>query len=263
MVKTKVSRASSGGRERWFVLTDVSALQVVLSSTVKTTKKPVTIDAQESETLPQTVVPGDEDDVPITDILQERSKRLHLFFDERKNTIKCWPVMIDHTIDGLMPTTTTRPCWWCRASFTTRPIGCPLKYTPLTGIERSRVVPRIEAMGLTPTEGAFETEGMFCSFPCCKAYIIEQRQDVKYKDSLGLLGQLYTALYDKRPEYPIAPSWKLIDTWGGHLTIQQYRASFTRVEYEETINIRRPYIFCSSQYLAERKIKPFRGGGLH
>jgi len=43
------------------------------------------------------------------------------------------------------------------------------------------------------------------------------------------------------------------------LTILEFRATFGKIEYLETVNTRRPYMYCSSQYIAEKKIKMFRG----
>lgn len=261
--KTKISKP------RHFILTDISAIQVILSASIRTNNKVIVIDGDPStqaDALSQTVIPsGDDDDIPISEIIQEKSKRATYFLDDHKTQVKCWPNMIDVTTNGVLPAISTPKacCWWDRTPFTTRPIGCPLRYVVATGTDKARFDEKLAIAGIkSDASDLFETEGVFCSFPCCKAYILSQRS-ARYNESAALLAQLFSTFYNRPPDYPIAPSWKLLDSYGGHLTIQQFRASFGKLEYEETINMRRPYMFCTSSYITEKRIKLFRGGTHH
>lgn len=247
-----------------FTLSGISAIQVILAGYASQKKKKVMVeDLEGEEALPQTLISADDDaDIPVLDLLHEKSKKAYYFLDTRKNQIKYWGVMLDVTANGPLPETTTKPCWWCRHSFKTSPIGCPLVYHPhkKDGIDASRMKEKLDAAGIEhTTNDFFETEGYFCSFPCCKAYILSQRNNLKYKESSGLLSLLFSTLYKKKSIIPTAPTWKMLSDYGGPLTIQEYRATFGKIEYEETVNSRRPYMFSSSQYISEKKIKLFRG----
>lgn len=281
-----------------FVLKDISAIQTVLSTYAFRggSGKLLSMDDEDGgdDEIPQTLLSGGIDvdmDIPIVDLLHEKSKRAYYFLDARKVQNKFWGIMIDATINGPLPGTTQKPCWWCRHKFNTRPIGCPLKYNThkTSGVEKERFEEKLKAANLeTSTNDFFETEGMFCSFPCCKAFILDQKGSVKYKESLTLLSILFSILFstDKHPvgifslgrtkkktltiknhpedvneelDFPAAPSWRLLKDYGGHLTIEEFRSTFGKLEYDLTVNTRRPYMYSSSQYVSEKKIKLFKG----
>lgn len=272
-----------------FILTDISAIQTVLSSFTPKRKQGKLLGMDENkDTLPQTLLTQGNieeiSDIPVSELLYEKSKRAYYFLDTRKIQNKFWVIMIDVTLNGPLPSSIQKPCWWCRHKFGTKPIGCPLRYHPhkKTGIEKERFEDKMKNADLpTTTNDFFETEGCFCSFPCCKAFILDQKGSVKYKESLTLLSLLFSILYstDTRPvgvfaigknktedttktedkyDFPAAPSWKLLKDYGGHLTIEEWRSTFGKLEYDPTVNSRRPYMFCSSQYISEKKIKLFK-----
>lgn len=286
-----------------FILKDISAVQTVLSAfAFKSSRNGKLLDMDDNgDSIPQTLLSQGEvnemTDIPVADLLYEKSKRAYYFLDTRKMQNKFWSVMIDVTVNGPLPNTIQKPCWWCRHKFSTKPIGCPLKYhsQKSSGIEKERFEEKLKAANLpTTTNDFFETEGLFCSFPCCKAFILDQKGSVKYKESLTLLSLLFSILYstDKHPvgifslgrtkkkpstlkkpaldapikrdtdaediHFPAAPSWKLLKDYGGHLTIDEWRSTFGKLEYDLTVNVRRPYMFCSSQYISEKKIKLFK-----
>jgi hypothetical protein len=214
-----------------------------------------------------------DDDVPISELMHEKSKRAYYFLDARKIQTKFWMNCISAETGGPMPVSTTKPCWWCRTTFTTRPIGCPLLYSVATGIEKERFEKHLTLNNWsnrlrTDEEGEgregldhrhqndfFEVEGVFCSFCCCKSYVLDQRSNPKYKESLALLGQLFQFYHGVAPDFPRAPSWKLLKEFGGHLTVKEFRATFGKIEYTETTNACRPYMFCSAQYVAGRRFR--------
>jgi hypothetical protein len=256
-----------------FFLKDISAVQTVLSSfdSKRKTGKVLNMD-ENADTIPQTLLSREVEEIeniPVSDLLHEKSKRAYYFLDSRKIQNKFWGVMIDVTLNGPLPNSIQKPCWWCRHKFSSKPIGCPLKYHPhkTSGIEKERFDEKMKSADFpTTTNDFFETEGCFCSFPCCKAFILDQKNCVKYKESITLLYLLFSILHssDKKQanrkieEFPVAPSWKLLKDYGGHLTIEEWRSTFGKLEYDLTINSRRPYMFCSSQYISEKKIKLFK-----
>lgn len=233
--KTSISKAKTSKNESSFVLPNVSAIKIILSQYVKNRKNIEVFNEEEDEGLPLTLISPEEDDVSMVDILHEKSKRAYYFLDARKTQIKVWPNMVDATLAGSLPVSTTKLCWWDRHPFQNKPLGCPLRYIP--GKEKD----------------TYETEGYFCGFPCCKAYIINQRAEIKYKESLALLSMMFMSFYGKLDYIPIAPTWKVLKDYGGHLTIQEYKSAIGRLEYEETVNFKRSQLVCSSQYIQEKR----------
>ena len=239
------------------------------------------IDMGGGEGIHQTIVdftPQEEEEVNMSALTHDKSKRAMWFLDAHKTKAKYWVSMIDVTqcegsgvtegsrnsnteggIIGSLPSHTSKPCWWCRHTFATKVLGCPIKYNPckLNSVERTRVEQKFRKSKLSTTAlDFFETEGMFCSFPCVKAYILSQNLNSRYKESTTLLSLLYIKLTGSTITHiPPSPSWKVLVEYGGHLTIKEYRATFGKLEYTETVSVRRPYMFCSSKYIEERRIK--------
>ena len=248
-------------KKRTFTLHDTPAIQILLSHYTSAPKQLIAL-GDEKDNIPETILPTDDNDIPINDLLYEKSKRVYYFLDPHKIQTKYWGNMIDVTINGPLPSSTNKPCWWDRHVFTTTPIGCPLRYHPnkKDGLEKERFEKNMKSANINvDSNNFFETEGYFCSFPCCHAYILSQRNSVKYKDSAVLLSRMFEIFHGIKANYPTAPSWKILKEYGGHLTVQEYRATFGKLEYVSTVNVRRPYMFSSSQYLAEKRIKMFRG----
>ena len=105
-------------------------------------------------------------------------------------------------------------CWYCRHKFSSPRVGCPLR--------------------LAAGE-VFEVEGIFCSLPCVKAFVLEQNGNCKYKESLTLLSLLSVKL-GMGPCVSSSPSWKLLKEYGGHLSIDEYRRP-SQVVYSQSVNM--------------------------
>lgn len=204
------------------------------------------------------------DDIGVSDILHEKgkiSKRSILFLDPHKSEVKLWGNMLDLTSQGPLPRFTNMPCWWCRNRFSTHPIGCPIRYVQCSDeIEEERIKERFAEMNLSHDSGYdfFETEGIFCTFPCVKAYILDEMsrtKSEKYKISMTLLTLLYQKFFGELIIIPTAGSWRTGANWGGHLTPSEYRASTGLLEYTETVNTHRPYMYSSSNWIRERRIR--------
>lgn len=200
---------------------------------------------------------GDDKHVTnISDLMHEKSTKYITIIDPAKNSIKMWITMIDFVREGFLPISTNLPCWWCRGNFDTSPIGCPIRYcsdnTPAK--IKKRVIEKLELANLpTDTSDFFETEGIFCSFPCCKAYIISQKGSPIYKESHTLLTLMYYKLYGKYVRIRSAAPFYIIDTWGGHLTLKEFRDSHCQLTYKITPNIKRPFMCSTGMYIEEKK----------
>lgn len=215
--------------------------------------------------IAETILEFGDEDIGITNLLHEKSKkskRSLMFLDPHKSTVKLWGNMIDMAQGGALPRYTTKPCWWCRSTFNSHPIGCPTRYNPekSPGPERDRILKRFREANLPLDCGTdfFETEGVFCTFPCVKAYILDQlsrTKSPKYKRALTLLTLLYSKLMGQITIIPTAGTWKVLTEWGGHLTPQEFRAATGLLEYIETVNSRRPYMYSTSTYVQEKRIR--------
>lgn len=262
---TKGSKKRSTEPTTSFILSNTNASQLILAHYAPSSKRPVDV-CDTNQTMPQTIIPTDDDEIPVTDLMYEKSKKYYYFLDTHKTQNKMWINMIDVLHNGVLPPSTTKACWWCRHSFNTRPIGCPLRYysNDAPGVDRDRYLEKIEEAGLPEGDSTdfFECEGYFCSFPCCKAYILDQGSNPRYKDSASLTTLMYKTSKGEMPgpdTFPTAPTWKLLRAYGGHLAINEYRATFGKLGYEEGINVRRPYMFSSSKLIKEQRIRLFRG----
>lgn len=130
-------------------------------------------------------------------------------------------------------------CFWCRHSFTNQPIGCPIRYHPRKRVQvcKSELtkddyiiqqdIPQSVAEP-TDTDDYYDTEGVFCSPNCVLAYVYDKGNNTYYRQSESLLMSIY---YKPGEKLLPAPSWKLLREYGGHMTIDQFRAESTQHVY--------------------------------
>lgn len=194
----------------------------------------------------------------VTSLIHENSKKYVTFLDPHQSSVKMWITMLDYVTGGPLPVSTDKACWWCRDTFISCPIGAPIKYHShkLSGPKKEIIENNLRKYNLpTDTNDFFETEGIFCSFPCVKAYISEElkKGNILYKDSTTLLSLLYFKLYGIVLVIDKAPTWRLIDKWGGHLPINHYRASYCKLEYTTTCNIKRPLMYSVGTLIEETR----------
>jgi len=172
------------------------------------------------------------------------------FLDEAKRLHSCFASMIDHNTNmeaGSLP----YYCFWCRHSFNTRGIGCPIRYVPCQAVknyhseisrdlytihenittERKDVIddPRVTVVG----SEHYVTDGIFCSFNCCQAWILDNKHSRTYDQSTMLLAKMYNQIMNtKAVVINAAPHWRLLQKYGGHLDIDLYRDGFSKIDYE-------------------------------
>lgn len=82
------------------------------------------------------------------------------------------------------------------------------------------------------------TDGIFCSFNCCMAYINYQKSGKNssmYNLSEMLLLKIYSEIHPtiKIPIIDEAPHWRQLKKFGGEMTIEEFRASFNKMEYKQ------------------------------
>lgn len=180
------------------------------------------------------------------------------FLDEMKHPVKCIPTMINlsgHCTGTNVEEMNDIDCWWCRHTFDTRSIGCPVRYvahqvvkTFYSEISKDKFTIRekipkskkdkiaeLDDKSLVVEENNYyETDGVFCSFNCCKAYIQDNKHKPIYDDSNRLLIQMYNDIFNSKTASIIpADDWRLIkDRGGGPLTIENFRENFNRISYK-------------------------------
>ena len=216
-------------------------------------KKKKSSKKQEEEVLPET---------PFQSLLCENIKRYCVFSDSFKQVNKIWINNFEANTDGVSvyPRKTNKRCWWCRRHFTTCPIGIPLKYhhiDRMTEIMKTRFNDFKTKFNFPKDmESFFEVEGITCSYPCSIAYIYDNLcKCARYKNSASLLSLEYAIMTGRTDPIPVAPHWKELEEYGGHLSEDKFLASIGNLTFTETTNMRTPLVFCSNQYIAELKAK--------
>lgn len=181
------------------------------------------------------------------------------FMDESKQTHKCHVTMFDYLSKDSIPLDAAIKCFWCRNSFETYPIGCPISYIPSKITKRYHSEITKDKYSITDNvtehrrnilssivgvqDSKFEIsddhgeyfliDGVFCSFNCCIAFIKDRKRNASlYADSEDLLYSLYHKTVGKRAAcITPAPHWRLLKEYGGHMTIEEFRAVLGRAEY--------------------------------
>ena len=168
-----------------------------------------------------------------SELMVDRDTRTS-FLDFTKSRTTTRLTMHDYLMYGPLPIRTDLNCWWCRHPFKTSPLGVPIRY---------------EAK---KEEDYFETDGVFCSFPCCLAYIYDNPKTPLYREADVHLHHLYYKIYGKYRKIEPAPTWKILKDYGGHLSIREFRENFTDMIYTITLNVKRPYMFTTGTYIEEK-----------
>ena len=198
------------------------------------------------------------------------NKEAEYFLDSKKRKVKLWPIMKDVTSNGTLPLYTNKPCRNCHHPYVTHPVGCPIKYYPhdpiiSTGAHMSMHDFIKKNNFSSDTTEYFETQYMFCSFPCVKSFILDMLAknslSSRYGNSLTYLTLMFMKMnsYDSESRngvthIPKADSIDNLIVYGGHLTIDEYRLSFGNMVYNETISIKKPIMFATSSYVEEVKL---------
>lgn len=219
------------------------------------------------------------------------------FLSESKSIIKCNVIMCDLSGRNLNDFDNQGiECYWCRYSFNSQPIGCPIryhsnqlvktyyseiskdKYTIKENITSKKSKNLLQDTNTTLQNGVspvlnkriksspkkqsiresdlkeindknvpneisdslkilknnyYETDGFFCSFNCCKAFILDNKHKPMYDCSNRLLIQLYNQIYNtKITNIKEADHWRLLKKAGGPTTIDKFRDNFNHISYE-------------------------------
>jgi hypothetical protein len=199
----------------------------------------------------------------INEVISQDIEYSVTFLDENKRENKCKATMIELLTKNIIPDKTHIKCFWCKYSFDTKPIGCPIKYVnPLIeksyisqitkdkyymreNIVKSKLKHIIEnnndhQFDITAFPSDYYlTDGVFCSFNCVLAFVKDNNHDVLYKESYSLLHCLYYDLVGKKITKIIqSPHWRLLSDFGGPFSIEEYRKNLNFIDFKFLFNIR-------------------------
>ena len=224
--------------------------------------------------------------------LNNTDSKLFSYFDESKKTHLCFCTMVNKGNEPL-PSKTTCSCFWCRNQFSSAPIGIPLRYvwsqsiksyySEITkdrysireniSIKKRQELEKQNASKISDNEPASDndqtsydtfikidkneyyiTDGIFCSFNCAYAYILDNEQNPDYTLSKSLIINMYQRLFDTEFTIFASPNWRLLAQYGGHLTIDEFREQFNKIEYIDLENrfANKPMQYTSSKVFEQK-----------
>jgi len=202
--------------------------------------------------------PNPETTTMVEDLVEhKRTPEVISFLDESKHLKKCSVSMIDFSSGNPHDKTRVYNCFWCHHPIpkNIRPIGCPVRYVPHQAVKsyyselsrdtytikenitekRSQELEKKKDKRVSLLKrGYYLTDGAFCSFNCCMAFIEcrENKRNPLYTNSFSLLLKIYNSMHDdKITVIDSAPRLRKLIPYGGELTITQFRQTFHRVEY--------------------------------
>ncbi len=215
------------------------------------------------------------------------------FLDETKRLYQCNVSMIDFKT-GSETINMRYNCYWCRYTFDSEAIGCPIRYISTKAIKnyysevskdfytikenitnhQTKMIEKQACFVFTPInkdnkkdskntttiktnkKEYYVTDGVFCSFNCCKAFIKDNKgHNNIYEHSDFLLSKLYYDMYNvKNVNINPAPHWRLLKEYGGHMTINMFRDNFNKSKFEPRGMINNSDLFKPSAMLYEEKL---------
>ena len=180
----------------------------------------------------------------LTDLYKDHNNIIS-FLDESKKPHVCNISMIDMS-DSNEHNLLKCSCFWCRHPFNSKAIGCPVKYTDSQAIKTyyspinkntytiKENISEKRAKNLNVKSGTYITDGIFCSFNCCQAWINENKHDRLYDLSKTLLLKLYKDMTNNQvKEILPAPHWRILENYTGDINITEFRKGFNKVEYKD------------------------------
>jgi hypothetical protein len=141
-------------------------------------------------------------------------------------------------------------CWWDKMPFTTPAIEMPESYY----------------------NGIFSCTGKFCSWECMMAYNIDIN-DENISKRTSLIYYMYKLTYNKDLIIKPAPYWKILDVFGGPISIENYRENLTtnmvdynyikppiisRISYVEKIPIKKNQEIIKTDEVVLKRSKPLK-----
>jgi hypothetical protein len=175
------------------------------------------------------------------------------FLDEAKKD-HLYTISMINMIGDFLPQKTDLHCFWCRHLFTNSPIGCPIEYISHRIIKKcvsestkdtffirenisktvyDKIQSSLHHVSIHDKD-FYIVDGIFCSFPCVMAFIKDNKyKNPLYSNSETLLHSMYRQTFNINQLSSIlcAPSWRLLEEYGGNMNIQEFRKNFQNTDY--------------------------------
>jgi len=113
------------------------------------------------------------------------------------------------------PKSTNILCWWCCHSFDKQPRFIPTRYDDI----RQR----------------YQIQGNFCSWECAKSYLINDKGNYFPCTNLHHFTSMVKKIMGKTMFIKCAPPRQWLKSFGGTMTIEEFRKTFTEYDVEYTI----------------------------
>tara|TARA_B100000963_G_C22574774_1_gene647840 strand:+ start:318 stop:986 length:669 start_codon:yes stop_codon:yes gene_type:complete len=110
----------------------------------------------------------------------------------------------DEMNEDIKKENTSELCWNCCHCFHEHTYGIPLKYL----------------------NKVFYTYGDFCSLECAARYSLDNMKEYNFSEIYSLINLYNNILLNKVEKVEIAPNRLLLQSFGGPLTINEYRSNF-------------------------------------
>lgn len=193
-------------------------------------------------------------DILTNDVLKQ--EKTDIFFEKNDDII----TMLEYIKGETSLEKSDLKCFWCRHSFDTNPISCPINYNNnqleknyYSQITKDRYIIKENIdnekydcalknlkdindknKGINLVKKDFYiSDGVFCSYNCCLAFINDNKHNCFYSNSKSLLLNIYRNIYGKDKKLFPSPSWRLLKDYGGNASIEQFRECFNNVNYIE------------------------------
>jgi hypothetical protein len=186
--------------------------------------------------------------VTLLDNLNVKRNSYSIKDDDKFYTI----TMIDHNTG--QPLGQKVKCFWCKNFFTGKAIGCPISYQsktiqkefqscvtkeyyklvePVTDKRYNENIDKKDCQ--VDDKECYIVDGCFCSGECVLAWIDDNSHNPLYYHSKYLLINMFTKIDPSIVEHiKPAPSWRLLEDFGGPITIEQFRNFNNETKYIAT-----------------------------
>lgn len=206
---------------------------------------------------------------------ENQTPKIYPFLDGTKKLHNCNVSVIDFE-SGMKVSFLKYNCYWDRHPFETKPIGCPILYIPdqiektywsciskdqytireSITLRKLKLFKKIQSKISLVLKDCYISDGAFCSFNCCQAWIDDiGHTDPMYEFSKNLLVDMYNKMMGtKKAVISPAPHWRTLEPYGGHTTIIKFRDTFSTISYDpHGISVKLPK-FVSIGSLYEEKL---------
>lgn len=185
----------------------------------------------------------------IDSLFNKESDDMVIFINHSKSKVKCTLSTVN------LSKTSNLSCYWCRHALpeNTLPVTCPIKHVSgsllksysssdnkqnfvisenVSSRELESIMGNLPKRTVVDNNPYFITDGIFCSFNCCVAFITDNNRNSLYDESYSLLLRMYKSIMGKdvsiiRP----APHWRTLLQYGGWQNILQFRDTLSKIEY--------------------------------